>query len=1306
MAAFIRRVFKYLAYAAAAAVMLLALLVGVARLLLPLVPEYQEDIRALATEATGFDVQFQHISASWPITGPEIQFLDVMIGSPQDREPVFMADRLDVGISLVRLLRDRQIVVSRVGVEATRVEVTRSTDGTFLIQGRPLSDFLPERDPDRPLQLPALGIELRDIEVAYRDLARGAELLDFLIRRLDVQLDDAEVSLDGDIMLPVGFGDRATFSVDLPAGVLFGDPEAEVGEWGVYASGETLNVAHLLEYALDMPTPVASMNGDLVTWVRFAGRVPTGVTAELDFSDLDLRRSPDAIDRYQGIRGRIEWVREGDGWLLAGSGLDLRRSGRFSPRSNFSLAWRPGPDEGMQRWAADAEFVRLHDWFPIVRAIVSEGVRDEMLPSDITGDIKELRLDVMLQPDADPEFDVEFGFEDLGIAGLRGGEGLAGVSGVVSADQAGGRLQLDSADASMSMPKLFAAPLAVERLNGFFVWRVTPDGVHVISDNVRVTSSFAEASSRFEFEYPSNGDSPYLDLTAYAEASSAPPIIDYLPLRRFPEKVSAWLKRSVVAGRVTGADIEVRGPMREFPFDRGEGVLRIGVDVVDGVLDYAPGWPRVDDIEGRLVFDGVGLYTRRNRANYGGISVVDADVRIVNLRKGVLEVSGAQTASFGQVLGFLRASPIADAVGPTLERVSGAGQLRGDVSLLMPFKRLKEYVLQIDVTTEDAQLDLQRLDFGLTGIKGSLTVRNTKFFADELTADLLGEPVSLRLRPAAAGGLYSQFVTVSGRTSVGSWIEVLKLPQADKFSGTTDWQAMLLFPARQEDGAGPPFHILVRSDLNGVESRLPAPLAKPADAVRSLELDVALPSEDDLEVTGRLGSEVTWALRLEGTEDRWQIERGTFHAGSAAALLPLEPGIEVTGRAEFVRFDDWLALTVGEADPGWKELYNSAVLDIDRLSMLGQIFPDVSVDARRVERTWLVAVDGPNLSGMISVPMEPDNENPAVLDVQRLWLLEPDPQEGGRGSDPREVIPVSVSAADFVLGKMRFGSLQADLQSTPSGVMIEPISMQGETFTIAGDAAWLVHPNDDSEQQSRMRLTLTGTDIKAVLSSFGYDPVIEGESVTATADLTWVGAPDENFLFRADGGFSVNMKKGAVLSLEPGGGRLLGVLSVTALPRRLALDFRDVTDEGLGFDILRGDFTVDAGNVYTCNLGLEGSVADMGIVGRTGLDTEDYDQLAVVRPHVSNLFALGGAVVAGPAAGAAVLLFSQIFRKPLSQLGESYYRVTGSWEDPVVEQLQGSEVGVTPLKDCDAYLEDALTQSSTTKLLPTRLPTE
>jgi uncharacterized protein YhdP len=253
--------------------------------------------------------------------------------------------------------------------------------------------------------------------------------------------------------------------------------------------------------------------------------------------------------------------------------------------------------------------------------------------------------------------------------------------------------------------------------------------------------------------------------------------------------------------------------------------------------------------------------------------------------------------------------------------------------------------------------------------------------------------------------------------------------------------------------------------------------------------------------------------------------------------------------------------------------------------------------------------------------------------------------------------------------------------------------MQAPTFTIDGDGAWLVHPNDDTLRETRLALSLNGTDIKAVLTALGYDPVIDGKSIVASGDLIWLGGPSGDFLQRSDGAFTISMKDGSLLAVDPGGGRILGVLSLAALPRRLSFDFSDVFDEGLGFDTLKGDFTVDDGNAYTCNLGMEGSVADMGIVGRAGIGARDYDQLAVVRPHVSHLLAVGGTVVGGPVVGAAMLLFSQIFHKPLSTLGESYYRVTGSWDDPTVEQIRGNDLDVAPLRNCEAYLADAITES-------------
>jgi len=125
MNAVLGKFLKWLVYAGAAGIMLLALLVGVARLFLPVVPEYQDNIRRWAAQAIGFDVQFENISASWPFAGPELHFIDVTVSSQQTGEEIFVADNLTVGISLFMLIRDRKALLSRLGVEGARIRVRR-----------------------------------------------------------------------------------------------------------------------------------------------------------------------------------------------------------------------------------------------------------------------------------------------------------------------------------------------------------------------------------------------------------------------------------------------------------------------------------------------------------------------------------------------------------------------------------------------------------------------------------------------------------------------------------------------------------------------------------------------------------------------------------------------------------------------------------------------------------------------------------------------------------------------------------------------------------------------------------------------------------------------------------------------------------------------------------------------------------------------------------------------------------------------------------------------------------------------------
>ena len=126
------------------------------------------------------------------------------------------------------------------------------------------------------------------------------------------------------------------------------------------------------------------------------------------------------------------------------------------------------------------------------------------------------------------------------------------------------------------------------------------------------------------------------------------------------------------------------------------------------------------------------------------------------------------------------------------------------------------------------------------------------------------------------------------------------------------------------------------------------------------------------------------------------------------------------------------------------------------------------------------------------------------------------------------------------------------------------------------------------------------------------------------------------------------------------------------LPRRLALDFSDLTDKGFAFDTIRGSFDLKEGSAYTDDVLVKGPAAEIGLIGRVGLKNKDYDQTAVVTGNVgSSPLPLAG-FAAGPVIGGAILLFTQVFKQPLKGLVRGYYRITGSWDSPTVERIKSA----------------------------------
>ncbi len=1310
-----RRVLGWLAGLAAATLILLAVAVGIARLLLPLAPDYQEEIRLFASRATGLDIRFARLNATWPLQGPEVRFTDVRIFTRDGAQPVLDAEELSVGLSFWRILRSQRLLPARIGLRKADLQVDRLTDGQLAFNGIPVAELIGE---SRGRPLPRLDVDLQDIALRIRDPSRQVPRVRLQVRQLKLGVDPDVISYRGSFDGRDGLGRNLEASGQVPVGLLqaamAGEGESPPGgtgndspgdqAWELRFSASELDFPRWLALILDEAVPLEAGRGAVDLTATLQGRQLRTLALDIGVMNPRFTGLAEADNDYRRVAVRGSFTRSNAGLEGVLERLAVERSTGGASAGSGRM-WYSAADDAPARLRAEARSVRLEHVWPLVRlfanpALENAELRDRLrlpgglvLPESLQGEIGELQLDATLPEAQDATYAAEAGFRGVGLTMPGGTWGIAGLTGNLQADEQGGRVALKFRNGLLRFPALFREDIRTRATEGQIAWRVTPGGLEVLTDDLRIATEDAEGRARLRLSLPPD-ESPLVDLTARFTATSAPAALRYVPLKRFKPRVAEWLDRAVIAGRVPRAELLWQGPVRGVPYPAGEGRFRLELDVEDVVLAYAPAWPRLENAGGTVVIDGATLTSTGNRGVIAGLSFQDVEVGVENLlRDARLAIGASDQLQVNQILGFLRESPVAATLDPLLQSVTGGGSVAAAISLEVPIAAPRDYRLRGTFGLRGNSLGLKGVAFGLADLRGTLRLQNTVLIANGVEGQFLDEPVEIQLRAAVpAEPELSQVVEVTGSTPADKLVAAFSLPYGSRFSGDVGWQAQVQVPARR---GGPPLQIDIRSELTGLQSSLPPPLSKAAGRPEALSMVVRWPGAAAVQIVGGIERGVSWALQLDQRQPGgWRLERGALRSGARLASLPAEAGLKIGGSFDQLRLEDWLpgrgmadAVTNAAAD----NLINDLDIEVARLAVLGRIFRDVGIDARRDGQAWRAALRGPDLAGTVTLPLAAGPDAPLILDLERLHAGTADAATGDGSADPRKLPPVRAEVADFSVGDLRLGRLRAEVSQRGDGVVLDPLRLDGDGFSIQGDGLWVVLEQDPARQRSQLSLQLDATNIATTLVALGYDPVVEGDKAGVTANLSWPGGPRADFLAAAAGRVTVELAKGRFLPVEPGGGRILGLLSIAALPRRLGLDFSDVVNQGLAFDEVRGEFRLEDGNAFTCNFGLAGPAAALAVVGRTNLRDRSYDQLAVVRPPLSDVLAVGG-FMGGPVVGGTILLMSQIFRKPLSTIGESYYRISGGWEKPVVERVQRSEIDLSPFRDCERYLTEVLQQ--------------
>jgi uncharacterized protein YhdP len=483
----------------------------------------------------------------------------------------------------------------------------------------------------------------------------------------------------------------------------------------------------------------------------------------------------------------------------------------------------------------------------------------------------------------------------------------------------------------------------------------------------------------------------------------------------------------------------------------------------------------------------------------------------------------------------------------------------------------------------------------------------------------------------------------------------LGAPAAMAISGQTDWRAVLKItpePARERS-------LRISSTLVGFDMMLPAPLDKDASTPLPSWLEIQWPESGGPQGSFALGSLVSSSYALEPDPKGLRLAHASMSFGGSDSAGGDAQILNIGGAVQRLDLGGWLRLSATPADAKPLSYYmRNAKLNVAELDYLGLAFRDVSLDLLVTERSWRINVGGPNVSGAITIPNIANSPEPWSLQFDRLHFDVADAADSAAGgsssnippdADPRAIPSIYLHAKDLIWGERQFGDVTATLVKQEEGVALKSLSVTAPT--------------------------LTSTDVQGTLKDLGYADVIQARNGKMEFDLTWLGAPTTAALAQTVGRVQLSLEKGQVIGLKPGAGRVMGLASIAALPRRLALDFSDLTDKGLAFDSVHGDFDLRDGNAYTENVLLKGPAAEIGLIGRVGLKNKDYDQTAVVTGSVGNSLSIpvASTLVCGPVCGAAALLFTQVFKQPLKGLARGYYRITGSWDNPTVERIKSAD---------------------------------
>ncbi len=1223
------------------------------------VAERKGEIASWASQQSGYPVEIEEAGLYWLDLIPKLEISQVKVSAKQGNTPIFEAGQIYLAVDVFSSIRSGELMIEDASIRNAKVNVERTADGQFRVKGYQPQSQQPLSDDNIKTVFSWLTrlkhSRLSNVQVQYKDENEPALNGQYIIEQASLRFNNQQFISEAKLALPETLGN----SLELSATAQINDA-LDITSWQGLLRLDEISLGKLLKKRafrgakLDDGLLTATLNVQKASEQALLG----GLELELSDATLSSSKPDDEFTEVslEHLMGDFQLDYTDKQWQIQGKQLQIKMAGEEWPVSAFEIK-----QDETGELSGNASFIRLSDMTSL--ALLMNEMPEVLVNTKPAGDLQ----------------NVAFAYSEhlgLGKLSMQANEvsflpwqdypGANDLSFSIDKNENQGSIELDSRATAIYAETWLPDSILFESMKGKISWQKSETGWEVNADSLQVWND--DLNILLNGEIDQVNDITNTDLTVTLQDVVANTWRRYVPKRILPEDFEKWSADAFRQGVIRSGSITMKGDPAAFPFEsepeRGSFDMKLNVEDVQ--LHYGPGWPDLMHVNGTVEGKGNNLLIQSESGQIAGFNFNKVTTTISNLVKSnpILKVSGLLNGSTSNALAFLKQSPLKSRFGSIDDWLQAKGSSDIQLDLTVPLVDPDSAQAKGYVSFNQSQLTTKAIaGLEINEINGRLYFSNDGVSAEKITAKAFNEPIVINTKTEHE----KTYVDINGRVAVSSLNKIWPGAIPAFVSGETDYSTGL---AISEPTPGDfELNVSMTSDLQGLKIDAPKPLGK--ELSEPIRLQAMIHEKNDGLVYNLSYADWLKAALYSDKNRRisGQVMLGGQPSDGAFSGLHIAGMIKELDIQPWLDWQDNLPKTTG---PSVLETIDSLDIRLDKLQFKGQSLDNLHVKGNQIESNWQLDLSSPQIKGIVKVPADINNTTPLDVSLQYLKLNMND-KAGAKSTTDKsssDVWPaIKLSVDSLTINNLDLGQLNLQADTTPNQWLIKTASLISGTMKSSVTGEW---QKTESGDTSHFVLDIESDDLKALLAHFNYQKVIAAKQVRVNADLNWNDAPLSFSRHSLNGTLDLSVGRGSLLEVEPGAaGRIFGLLSIAAIPRRLSLDFSDLFGGGFDFSSIKGHFQFNNGIALTNNLTMQGDSAVIEMKGPIDLVNQTYNQVVKVTPKVSSTLPLAGAVAGGPVGlgvGTAILLFDKIAGSVLDRdvinLISYSYKLTGPWNDP------------------------------------------